>query len=606
MRRKWITVGVLAVVLAGGAFGFTRYRAAQASSQKLPRIVPGRVQRTDLKQVVTGTAPIGATAFQFLKADVNGTVVDTKVNEGDRVKKGQVVMVLTNDALVGALEQARQDLAQAQLALDTALNPTNTQIKTAQIKLDQATITLANRKGDVANLTVTAPFAGVVTNVKAVPGDNPAAGAVVATVYDPNSLHLVAALPQSLAQSVRPGQAATVTVDGLSGPIDTKVTLVAQQGTSSGRESQVPVSIAMPDLPGIKPGIAGSASISLGDGAYPIQAAGYIAALTQLDVRTRVAGTYTQVPVSEGRWVDAGTTLAVMDSDTLKSAVATAQADVKSAQLVLDNLQDPTRDAGNTLKVLQSKIDQGRLTLSSRQQDVDHLTIYAPADGTISGISNFHPGDKIVTNQQLVKLLDYSSLQVVIPVDELDIAKVKVGQPASASFDALPGKTYIGTVSRIAPEGTVKNDIANFDVWVVIDTKPEMKAGMNAQVSIEVDRHGSVLAVPVDAVKRDRGGSYVTKAVNYQPGDRAKNTPPSYDRQDRIGVKTGLTADGNIEIQPTSGDLKEGDIVVAAVINQTSNTSVRLPGGGGGGFGGGGPGGGGFRGTPPGGQRAGD
>lgn len=641
-RTRWIIALVILAVLVGG--GYVAYqRLRPAAAQGPQRFVPGRVVRADLKQTVSGTAPIGPTQFQWVKGNVAGTIVETRVNEGDQVKKGQVLLVLTNDQTLNAAAQSRQDLLQAQLNLDSALNPTQTAIDSARLKVEQAKITLSNRQADVDNLTVTSPFAGVITAVKALVGDSPNSGTVVAHLHDDRQLQVTFSVPQGIVSQVRIGQHATLSIAGV-GEQTGRVSLISVIATGAGREAQVPVTVELDKPDGVRPGLATTVSVDVGEGNSPVLGSGFVAAAREIDIKTRVAGTYTRVAVREGDHVKAGEMVAELESNTVRNALLTAEGDLQSAQNNLANLLDPTRDPGTSLESLRARVTSAQLTLANREQDVRDLTVYATSDGTVSGISALHPGDKISPNQQLVRILDYASLQVVIPVDELDIAKVKVGQPATIVFDALPGKQYTGKVSRIAPEGTVRNDIATFDVWVAIDTKPELKAGMNAQVSIVVETRTGVLAVPVDAVKRDNQGAYIMKPVGVQLGAArpvggaagngaaaGNGTPatgggrqggaaaggngaaggaaaaiPTAERIDRIRVQTGITDSTNVEIVRVqgNGELNPDDVVVLALITTGTSTQqgFRLPGIGGGGLGGPGGFGGGGGGNQPGGQ----
>jgi hypothetical protein len=157
-----------------------------------------------------------------------------------------------------------------------------------------------------------------------------------------------------------------------------------------------------------------------------------------------------------------------------------------------------------------------------------------------------------------------------------------VGQPAQATFDALPNQTFPASVVQVAYVGTVTQGVVNYPVTIALDqpgasaSLSEIRPGMSANVSIVVEQRDNILLVPNRAVKTSGKQKTVTVLKD------GKSTP--------VTVTLGMSGDTQSEV--TSG-LNEGDVVE---VQQTTTTTS-----GGGGFGG--PGGG-FGG--PGGFRPGD
>ncbi|HEY3343072.1 MAG TPA: HlyD family efflux transporter periplasmic adaptor subunit, partial [Anaerolineae bacterium] len=149
-----------------------------------------------------------------------------------------------------------------------------------------------------------------------------------------------------------------------------------------------------------------------------------------------------------------------------------------------------------------------------------------------------------------ITLVDTSLLHIDITVDEIDIAKVQVGQQVSVTLDALSGVELAGKVDRIASTSTTVNGVVSYAVRVVIDkTDVPLRSGMTANASIVLDKHQNVLLAPNWAIRRDKQSvkSYLTVQVD------SKTTR-------EVEVKTGLRNDNFSEI--LSG-VNEGQVVVA-------------------------------------------
>jgi macrolide-specific efflux system membrane fusion protein len=196
-----------------------------------------------------------------------------------------------------------------------------------------------------------------------------------------------------------------------------------------------------------------------------------------------------------------------------------------------------------------------------------------------------------------IELADTSKLQVEGSFTESDTTKLKTGQAATVSFDALTGVTAEGKVTAIAPAPTTTDNVVRYGATITLTgTPPAVRLGQTASIEIVVARATDVLYLPSAAVRTAGGLSTVTVRENGKPVAKA--------------VQIGVTGAQGTEIR--SG-LAEGDEVVIAI--PTGGTGGGFPaggfpgggrqgggrvpgglGGGGGGGAGGGAGGGGGRG----------
>jgi HlyD family secretion protein len=351
------------------------------------------------------------------------------------------------------------------------------------------------------------------------------------------------------------------------------------------------ITVVIPNPGALTVGQNAQAVIHTSNGLEPGYEPGTLEWVQTVTVKAGVSGNIKQLYVDENTYVKKGQKLAYLEGDS-------ASTDLVSQKL---------------------RLEQARLDLNESQKKLADCKIYAPVDGTnnlnrqsasqgssagssnsssstteSSGEDYLRVGDQVSSNQVLANIIGAAGMTVTVPVDEVDIAKIKAGQTAAITADALPDRTFNGTVSEIAAKGTDQNGVATFDVTVSIDQAEGLKENMTANVEILVARKEGVLLLPVEAVQERQGRKFVlvpTNEDNSQPagntegagnGSRLSGSGTGGNGNRPVGmvtVKTGLYNDSMIEI--TSG-LQEGDIVNLAGVARSSGTSSGGTGGAGG------------------------
>lgn len=252
-----------------------------------------------------------------------------------------------------------------------------------------------------------------------------------------------------------------------------------------------------------------------------ISGTGNIETVNRETLKASSAGKIATVAVKQGDNVKKGQVLATFEQDDSSSTsketqIRSKQLDLKKKQLDLDNLQKQFKEASDDDKraELSISIQKQQLDIESAQEDIASLQedeedsldpITAPIDGTLATLS-LAVGDTIGgqnggSSSSLGEVVDYDHLQIVVGVDELDISKVKLDQPATILVEALPNQAFTGKVTSIAQEGQATSGVASFDVTVVLDDVTNLKAGMSAEATIIVDQKSDALYLPIEAVQ---------------------------------------------------------------------------------------------------------
>ncbi len=235
----------------------------------------------------------------------------------------------------------------------------------------------------------------------------------------------------------------------------------------------------------------------------------------------------------------------------------------------------------NTVAQRRSNLQTARDRLADAYDALNDYTVKAPFDGIVVAIDG-KIAQQVTPSSKLAVVLTQAKM-VAVPLNEVDIAKVKTGQKATITFDALPDLTIAGTVVEVDPIGTASQGVVTYDVNVAFDTEDDqVKPGMSASVSIATDVRTDVLTVPNAAIRN--GALQVLPGMTEPSMEAQTQGIPSATPPEAHPVETGLANDTVTEI--VSG-ANEGEWIVVRTItpsaNASSNTrtggSTLLPGG---------------------------
>ncbi len=229
-------------------------------------------------------------------------------------------------------------------------------------------------------------------------------------------------------------------------------------------------------------------------------------------------------------------------------AIANAQAQVTSAQNVLDRLLE----GGDKQDIVraQANIQSAQAAVAQIKAQLDKLDLVAPFDGVVAKL-NLHLGQQAPLGPAAI-LLDTSGFYVDLPIDEVDIARIALGQTVNLKFDSLPGNVLTGKVTRIGQTGEKAGNVVTYTVRVQLDptTQPLISA-MTATATIITGKVSAVVRIPNRFVLVDRQTGKTFATVRRKDGTYEK-----------VEIKLGLRSDTVSEV--LSG-LNPGDVVVPSI-----------------------------------------
>lgn len=231
------------------------------------------------------------------------------------------------------------------------------------------------------------------------------------------------------------------------------------------------------------------------------------------------------------------------DIANAKSSVTLKEASLQEAK---DDYKDLVAPLSNSdLASARSQLTSAAISVDKAKYNLEQATLTSPIDGTISQL-NYKKGDIVLSDsaKAMAIIVNNETLFIEVNIEEADINKLKVGQKANITFDAIDGLNLEGEVTFISlKSSTNSNSIVTYLVRVMFSNKDtQIKEGMTASVNFITSGVSDVLYVPVSAV-RNVGGK------------------PSVEKSDgtRVEVTTGFTDGTNVEIM--SG-LNEGDTLI--------------------------------------------
>jgi len=247
-------------------------------------------------------------------------------------------------------------------------------------------------------------------------------------------------------------------------------------------------------------------------------------------------------------------------------------------------VNNPTGVNPIDLQISQNTINKKEVALQDLKNDLADYTIRAPFAGIIAKV-NSKIGDTISSGTAVASLITKQKI-AEISLNEVDVAKVELGQKATLTFDAVEDFSVTGEVAEIEAVGTVSQGVVSYNIKITFDTEDDrIKPGMSTSASIVTEVKQDVLYAPNGAIKNKAGKNYVEMFTDKKFVVNATSTQGITSDVDPVeqSVEVGISNDTNTEI--ISG-LKEGDLVITRTTTggtkTTTTSSMGLPGLGGG------------------------
>lgn len=601
--RKRILIPVaLILVLAATGYYFFYYQNNQTTAAPI-QIKKATVKREDLKIAVESTGKVVAKDGVTMSFPVSGNleVDNVYVKEGDKIKKGDKIASVKTESLGFDLSNAYSNYQSAlanfnvkrQPATDGDINKAKIAIDQAQVSLDQSKISLEQTKSSasqsVANAESSLKTASNNLNLNSDLNDSE----LVRNAYTSLANNL-SAIDLTMQRTLRDSDS-IVGVDNTSININFRDVLGVKDATTLNvaKNSYLLAKAARSKLAADLVTLDHTNNSAVDNVAAEAEQTLLVFQNHLADMQALLDATITFSNLSQ------------LQLDSLKSTISADRSSVNSAISSLDNSQQTVASAKNNLsqyqiaydkavgdlKTAKSQADQNinnatitvrsrEISLQSAKNDyadliapvkendlasaraqltsaavavdkakynMEQATLISPIDGIVSML-NYKKGDTILgdsTAKSMATIINNDTLFIEANIEEADVSKLKVGEKAQVTFDAIDGVALNGEISFISLTSTTSsNGIVTYLVRVLLNNngKAQIREGMTATIDFITAEAPNVLSIPVAAVHNVNGSPSVEMA----------------DGSFTV-VTTGFTDGKNVEV--ISG-LKEGDNII--------------------------------------------
>ena len=528
-KKKTILVVIIGVIVIGGSiYGLSR----SSASKNTDTINTALVTKGNLTLSIEGSGVIEPLEMYNITSLATGDILQSDFEEGQEVKKGDLLYVIDTKDIDNTIEKAEVSLEKQQLSHSQTLE-------------------------SYAGLSVEVPISGVITECYVKVGDSVQSGTKIADIINNDYMLLEIPFNSSDAANINVGDTANVTLEN-----SFYETTGTVQYVSSGEiviDSGATVST-------VKIKVKNPGSITNADKAMAnvnkmsCNSSGTFDYWQQKTITAETSGDVTSVNHTTGDKVNASNVIVCLESKNAVVSLKQSELSLKDSELALQNTKD----------------------------QLDDYNITSPISGTVLEKTS-KAGDTLDSDTKsttMAVIADMSKLTFEIDVDELDIGKIEVGQEVQVTADSLEGQTFKGTIDNISKIGTSTDGVATYPITVVMDNADDLMIGMNVNAEIVIESKENVLQIPSSALNRgnivlvkDEDGSIEKTAAEEENNNSKGPKAPVGDVPDGytyIKVEIGISNTDYVEI--TSG-LEEGDIVIVPTEETTTKQKQMMPGG---------------------------
>lgn len=595
--KNKIFIAVLVVAIAGGGYYFYKIKQKNNTPTSYKVLT---ASKGDLNVSVSGSGQVTALNQVDLNPEGSGKIVSVNVKLGDEVKAGQVIATLDQGDNQTALAQAKASLLSAQASYDKVLAGTAAEdLKISKISLSQAKASLTTSKNDLEETKRST--AETVAQAQ--------------ETYD-DLMNTTSSLSNSKRDLVIDDISDKITASKVALDLVEKILndSTAEDVLSAKDSSQLTstVSYYNKSLAYVSPANSSlaKARVSKTDGNLSNAVDDTITLLNSVlttlnycytavdnsitsstfsqsnlesyksSVNSQISTINTGISSIRTKWQDLSDAIKTAKDDlenakiSATQSVATAEAKVVSSQNSLETAQanyDKTAAPAETSEIrsAEASLLNAKAQYSSALEDFQKNIITSPIDGQIASL-DAQVGDQANSGTAIATIITKQTL-AVIPFNEVDTAKIKAGQDATLTFDAVSDLEIKGKVAEVATIGTVTSGVVNYDVKISFDTQNEnIKPQMSVSAVIITESKPDVIYVATEAIKTMGDRSFVLIPAAGQLTDENARMISLSSQPERMEVQLGTANDTYTEI--TSG-LSEGDKVLVQIASSSTSSS---------------------------------
>jgi len=308
-----------------------------------------------------------------------------------------------------------------------------------------------------------------------------------------------------------------------------------------------------------------SEEVKRGTVVHKVNASGEIQPETEIKISATISAWITEITVEEGDLVEQGQHLISLDEKQIKASVEQARSSVKSARASMRQVEAQKERIESLYKqklvsaqelesivaeyeLAESRLEQARAALESREDELAKTRILAPHSGTVTKV-NKEVGEmalgSVFQADVLMTVADLNRMEVVVEVNENDVVSVVVGDTTEIEIDAFQDTIFFGVVSEIAHVAQTsgfgtQEQVTNFEVKIrMLEVPDGIRTGMSATANIITDVRKDIITIPIQSLTvRKEGEEKMT--LDTGKGRKKRSTESSEMSGDNKPKKTEM------------------------------------------------------------------
>ncbi|GAB4464114.1 MAG: efflux RND transporter periplasmic adaptor subunit [Armatimonadaceae bacterium] len=548
MKRSGWIIGIVVVVILAVGFSLLRGRSTASAKVKVGRTV--KVERGDIQVKVSESGVLEPVTQVEVKSQVAGRVLRILVKEGDRVEKGALIALVDPTDIERDFERIKAQLAASQAGLRQAQENYELAVRQNKLAIQRAENNLKEAQRRLSQ--VSAPTR-------------------------PQEIQQAQASVDSAQAGVEQAQAAANQSAAQVGQAKANLQRVEAQIVDSERNLERQKAL-------VDKGFVAQSAVDQAQTALQLAEADRVSAQANLQAaQASERSAQANLRSTRANLASARQRLDLLKEGPRVEDIAPARAAVETARTALETERANAAQAElrrRDIERAQAEVRQIENQLAQQQVRLRETRIVAPISGEIIS-KNVNEGELVASatagfaqGAVLVRVADLSRMQVRVNVNEVDVARIRVGLPVEVRVDGAPGKVYSGEVQAIAPasltanQGTQntgnQNAVVRFEVKIRVENPDaRLRPGMTAAVAIIRDEKKGVLILPAEALGTNDTVTVVTGTGEKQTKAEKK-------------ITVGLKNDATIEV--VSG-LSEGETIEVAKVDASDRRKIQIGGG---------------------------
>lgn len=563
IQHKFITFIIVVVIFGGGYYFYKKNN----NTSDVTKYVLTTVEKGNILTTVTGTGQVSASNQVEVKSEVSGKVISLSIKTGQEVKAGELLAQIDATDAIKTVRDAATALETAKLELEEALKPTD---ELTLLQAEGALIDAEQNKKDAEDNLVKSYEDGfnAVSN---------------AFLELPN---IISGLRDILySYSYNQNQNNMDYYADAAKYFDTKILTYRDDAKAAYEQARLAYDANFSDYKATSRSSDTATIESLVNQTYET--------VRLISEATKSANNLIQF--YQDKFTSRGltpqslattqlTSLSSYSSKTnthlsnlltaknaipgYKDAIVSAERSIKEKKLSLQDAKAGTDEL--TIRAKKIAVQQKEDALTSAKETLADYSIRAPFAGVIASV-DIQKGDSI-SNGTIAATLITKQRIAEISLNEVDAAKIKIGQKVTLTFDAVEDLTLTGEVSEVNTLGTVSQGVVSYTIKIAFDTQDErIKPGMSTSATIITEIKQDILIIPSSAIKTLGNSSYVELPDESLPANYNVTTGVILTQTPRQQtIETGIANDTTTEVK--SG-LNEGDTIIARTITTSGSAN---------------------------------